>query len=256
MKKQNLFQNAAQILYGKKDDEEQNKNKERNDLLNELGNDLTPAQTLYSTNDDLKRIKEKRKQEMPKLGIKEKITNFIDSKLPKKEIEPLKGSVSYYDYAEDYGQNDEKFQTILKNIYGAEGGFSDDKYDRGGRTNFGITQKTYDDYNKKHKLPLKDVKDITKNESDKIYYNEYYKASGADKIQDKDLAYMHFDAAVNHGVGRAKQFIENAGDDFDRYYQIRKEFYDNLATNGKDQKKFYNGWINRIDKIKNNRGRY
>ena len=36
MKEQNLFQNAAQILYGKKDNEEQSKSKERNDLLNEL----------------------------------------------------------------------------------------------------------------------------------------------------------------------------------------------------------------------------
>ena len=114
MKKQNLFQNAAQILYGKKDDEEQSKSKERNDLLNKLGNSLTPAQTLFSTVDDLKRIKEERKHGTLKLSTKEKITNFIDSKLPRKEAEPLKGSVSYYDYVEDYGQNDEKFQTILK----------------------------------------------------------------------------------------------------------------------------------------------
>lgn len=37
---------------------EKERQKERNGLLNELGNDLTPAQTLYSSVDELKKIKE------------------------------------------------------------------------------------------------------------------------------------------------------------------------------------------------------
>ena len=75
------------------------------------------------------------------MGIKERLVEFIDSKLPRKETKSFKGSVLYYDYVEDCGQNDEKFQAILKYIYGVKGGYSDNKYNRGEKTEFGITQK-------------------------------------------------------------------------------------------------------------------
>ncbi|MBQ8635685.1 lysozyme [bacterium] len=109
MKKQNLFQNAAQILYGKKDDEEQSKNKERSDLLNELGNDLTPAQILYSTNDDLKRIKKEGKnftpieelyKRNPNLKPKEEI--FDNRKLSDGSLEKVK---KFLKKEEGYSEN-------------------------------------------------------------------------------------------------------------------------------------------------------
>lgn len=144
---------------------------------------------------------------------------------------------------------DEQFNKFMERIYQSEGGFSDKKNDLGGRTNKGITQKTFDAYNKKMNRPLKDVKDITLDESDEIYYNEYYKASGADKIKDKNLAYMHYDATINHGTGRARQFLEQSGGDFDKYMSIRKSFYDEIINNRPEQKENYKGWINRIDEI-------
>ena len=97
--------------------------------------------------------------------------------------------------------------------------------------------------------PLKDVKDITFDEADEIYYKEYYKASGADKIKDKNLAYLHYDSAINHGVGRAKQFLEKSEGDFDKYMQIRNGFYDEIVKKKSENKEFQNGWMNRIKRI-------
>lgn len=137
---------------------------------------------------------------------------------------------------------------MMKHIYDTEGGFVDNPNDRGGRTNKGITQKTYDAYNKKMNRSQKDVKNITKEEADEIYYNEYYKASGADKIKDKNLRYLHYDSAINHGISRANKLLKESGGDFDKYIEEREKLYDNLAKKPKQQG-FYKGWINRIEKI-------
>lgn len=71
--------------------------------------------------------------------------------------------------------------------------------------NKGVTQRAFDAYNKKNGLPLKDVKDIITQEATEFYKKEYWEASGVDKIKDKNLAYMHYDTAINHGVGTAKK---------------------------------------------------
>ncbi len=97
-------------------------------------------------------------------------------------------------------------------------------------------------------MPLKDVKDITVEEATEFYKKEYRIASGADKIKDKNLAYMHFDSAINHGVSGAKKLLEESEGDFDKYYEARKELYSDLAKKPKQQK-YYNGRINRINRI-------
>ena len=60
---------------------------------------------------------------------------------------------------------------------------------------------------------------------------------------------LHFDSAINHGVGRAKKFLEQSGGDFDKYYQARKTFYDDIVRGDKTQAEFYQGWMNRINRI-------
>ena len=54
---------------------------------------------------------------------------------------------------------DKKFYTLLDYVFADEGGFSNHKNDRGGRTNFGITQTAMNEYTRKRNLPHKDVKD-------------------------------------------------------------------------------------------------
>ena len=53
-------------------------------------------------------------------------------------------------------------------------------------------------------LPTRSVKYITDDEVKDIYYNNYYKASGADKLENPQLASYVFDTAVNMGVSIAK----------------------------------------------------
>ncbi len=147
-------------------------------------------------------------------------------------------------------ERDDDFVKGLKFVYSAEGGYSNRKEDLGGETNLGITQDTYNYYNKKHNLPLKSVKNITKDEASKIYYDEYWKASGASKIQDKAMAMIYFDTAVNHGQGNAKKIYNRSGDDVNKFLEERKKFYDEIIINKPNQKANYKGWMNRLNNIR------
>ncbi len=276
----------ADILYSKSNglkEAEMQKRKRKGELLKILGNHATSGDILLADNEKLeKKIKELglggrlndiegeitggaegvsdlSNKETFKVKLKDKIQlEERKTDLQKNNYgttEPFKLRV---EYNENYnkennsaGNNkikDEKFNNMMEHIYRTEGGFVDNKNDRGGRTNKGITQRTFDAYNKKTNRPIKDVKYITKDEADEIYYKEYYLASGADKIKDKNLRYLHYDSAINHGVGRAKKFLEQSGGDFDRYMTIRNNFYDSLAKD-QEQKEFYNGWKNRTKGI-------
>ena len=79
-------------------------------------------------------------------------------------------------------KHNEKFRNSMNVVFDNEGGFSDDKDDLGGRTNMGITQSTYDSYCNKRGIKTKDVKNITRAEAIEVYYQDYWKASGADNI--------------------------------------------------------------------------
>ncbi len=100
--------------------------------------------------------------------------------------------------------DDENFKTALDFVFNSEGGFSDRKSDRGGRTNLGVTQSTYNYYRTKRGLPCKDVKNITREEAKNVYYEDFWKASGADNIDNRAMAVAMFDTAVLHGVENAK----------------------------------------------------
>ena len=215
-----------------------NETMDKNDIYQEDSYENTPMKAYLSYN------------AVNEVKNNENDTNQKDNQ----ETLPSNDSISYEEMDEMDNENepylkDVNYNQVTKHIFVTEGGFVDKPNDRGGRTNKGVTQRTYDAYNKKHGLPIKDVKDITKEEANRIYYDEYWIASGANKIQDKDLAYMHYDAAINHGVGTAKRMLKESGGDFDKYYQIRKNKYDELAREPK-QREFYNGWINRINGIK------
>ena len=143
------------------------------------------------------------------------------------------------------------FELALRFLYKAEGGYSNNPYDLGGATNLGVTQSTYNSYRRRHNLPIKNVKFITLEESKKIYYEDYWLASGADKITNPRMAILLFDTAVLHGVYKAKEFYKKSDGNIDKFLLIRRKSYDNIVLNNPSQKKFYNGWINRVNNIRN-----
>ena len=62
-------------------------------------------------------------------------------------------------------EKDINFQNAIKHLFKLEGGYSNNKYDKGGETNYGITQKTYSLYLKKQNFQNKTVKENHTNDT-------------------------------------------------------------------------------------------
>ncbi len=147
---------------------------------------------------------------------------------------------------------DENFNKLINFIFESEGGYSNNPYDKGGKTNYGITHSIYDEWNRRHKLPLKDVKNITKKEAADIYYEWFWKESGANNIEDLREAYLLFDMAVNSGPHNAKRVFKESDGDIYKYLENRKQYYRNIAKENPSQAVFLNGWMNRIKDLEKN----
>jgi len=146
----------------------------------------------------------------------------------------------------------ENFEVALQFLFPAEGGYVNNKNDKGGPTNMGVTQSTYNSYRKTKGLDLQSVKNITQKEAINLYYENYWKASGADNIEDTNFAVLVFDTAVLHGPYSAKRFYKLSGGDINKFLDIRRTSYDQIVAKEPSQKEFYNGWINRVIRLKKN----
>ena len=144
----------------------------------------------------------------------------------------------------------ENFQKALEFLFPSEGGYSNHKNDKGGATNMGITQNTYNAYRKQKNIPIKDVKNITKNEAIKIYYENYWLPSGADKINDSSMSIALFDTAVLHGPTTAKKYYNQSNGNLEKFLNIRKRSYDKIVEKDPSQKIFYKGWNNRVENLR------
>ena len=149
------------------------------------------------------------------------------------------------------------FERAYAFVRGVEGGYSNHPNDRGGPTNLGITQKTYDDYRQQQGRSQQDVRQITEAEAEEIYRTMYWEASGANRLAGP-LALVHFDAAVNHGVGNARRFLEEAqrraGSEDPHaisraYLEVRAERYLAIIRNDPSQDRFKEGWRNRLIRL-------
>lgn len=81
-----------------------------------------------------------------------------------------------------------------------------------------------------------------------IYWERYYTASGADKLPD-GLAFIHFDTAVNFGVGRAKQFLQESKNDITKYHELRQNWRKKRIAEKPSQAIFKNGWAKRDNAV-------
>jgi lysozyme family protein len=89
-----------------------------------------------------------------------------------------------------------------------EGGFVDNKFDPGGRTNFGITQATYNQWRRQKSLPQQDVLRIQPQEVKWIYWENYWIPAKCPAMV-LPLAVAHFDTSVNFGVGGSTKFLQS-----------------------------------------------
>jgi uncharacterized protein (TIGR02594 family) len=109
----------------------------------------------------------------------------------------------------------EAFETALAHVLKMEGGFSDDPYDPGGPTNFGITLRTYATHvgrtidPSSRSVLLAELRAIRPETVRAIYLKRYWTPARCVDLE-AGLALMHFDAAVNHGVRGAIRLLQQA----------------------------------------------
>lgn len=94
----------------------------------------------------------------------------------------------------------DKFEKAMKFIRVVEGGKFFHPNDPGGFTNMGLTQRDY---------PNLDLKNLTREQADNIFYKDYWKKSFA-HILPFPAYISYFDAVVNAGVGRANKILQEA----------------------------------------------
>lgn len=110
------------------------------------------------------------------------------------------------------------FRSALERTISFEGGWSNDPADRGGKTKFGITERTWIEYNRATRcdliVPEKDVSQITRDEASKIYYMMYWRDMGLDELDQamvpQNVLNAVFDAGVHHGPAMGVKFLQMA----------------------------------------------
>lgn len=159
------------------------------------------------------------------------------------------------------------FATAMVHILKEEGGYVSDPVDRGGATNMGITQKSYNEWRIAQTLPVVDVKDIPPVEVENIYRERYWTPARCPALTNR-VALAHFDAAVQHGVERAAKLLQrsvgvvedgvigpatiSAANTIpeDRCLALmlmeRRAFYLGIVASRPEQEKFLLGWTKRL----------
>jgi lysozyme family protein len=160
-------------------------------------------------------------------------------------------------------QNFEKALTFTQKW---EGGYVDHPVDPGGRTNFGITQATYDHWRRSKGVPLQNVKRIQPQEVKWIYWENYWTPAKCD-LMVLHLAIAQFGTSVNFGVTGSVKFLQdvlNVGVDgiwgpitqaaFEKnnsrqtaiaIVEARIRYRHQRVAQNPTQKVFLQGWLNR-----------
>ena len=161
-------------------------------------------------------------------------------------------------YIKKVDEKDMIFNDLINKVLKDEGGINSVK-GKDGKTYFvnkGITKNAYDRYLKdkafdnKTTPVFKSTKDITENEIKELYYNYYYLSSGANNTKNKKNAYWILDTAVQCGVSEAQRLSKICKTDND-WYNERLKIYNSYVSKDSTNKKYLNGWQNRINRIKN-----
>ncbi len=148
-----------------------------------------------------------------------------------------------------YNENNDTFEEALKFTLKSEGGRSNNRNDKGGATNLGITQNVYNAYRKESHLTPQDVNQITMNEAKKIYHDKYWVASGANKLSNKKEAIALFDTAVLHGVSGASKLHDKSNGDLNKFLELREQKYSQIVSRDATQGIFFKGWQNRVSNL-------
>ena len=164
----------------------------------------------------------------------------------------------------------ERFKKFLDYIFEVEGGFTDDENDRGGKTNWGITEEEAREFGY-----TGDMRNLTKDFAKNIYLKKYYLGNKLDKVVNDKVALSICDWAVNSGrngtknaqiainqltnanlnvdgiIGNKTLEALNAADPekfLEVYHNLQKIYYKGKVEADRTQERFLTGWLNRIQR--------
>lgn len=103
----------------------------------------------------------------------------------------------------------DRFETAITFCLRWEGGYSDHPSDKGGKTNYGITEKVFHEWLESRGEAQRPVKEITKAEARAIYWSDYWLAAQCNRLK-RQLDLVMFDTAVNSGPGGAAKLLQRA----------------------------------------------
>lgn len=127
-----------------------------------------------------------------------------------------------------------------------EGGYSNHPDDPGGPTMRGITQREYDAWRRKQGKRTCTVRELGDDELREIYRSKYWDAMDCGALA-AGMDLCVFDAAVNSGVARAREWYAQA-QEIDAYCDLRLAFLQGL---GRLWRVFGTGWRRRVAGIQN-----
>ncbi len=158
------------------------------------------------------------------------------------------------------------FLTAVEHVLRVEGGYIDHPNDKGGATNYGISQRQY---------PHLNIARLTRENAIEIYYDDYWRHYQCDKLP-AVMALFLFDAVINHRPKTAVKFIQKAfrvsvdgiigpetlgavnrfkdnadfmADKLLLALSYRADFYHDLALENPSQEAFIMGWFRRLFKL-------
>lgn len=164
------------------------------------------------------------------------------------------------------------FEKIFNYLLYVEGGYTDDMYDKGGKTKYGIIEVEARKYGYRGLM-----KDLPLELAKEIYFKKYYTKYNLDKIDNNEIALSICDWTVNSGVWglkKAQQTLNELGYNLvvdgifgnktlqalntvdvikflELYHNKQRLFYNNIVKNNPTQKKFLQGWLNRVSRKEN-----
>ena len=162
------------------------------------------------------------------------------------------------------------FKLYAPLLHRLELGFSDDPDDKGGPTKDGVTLTTFRKFYGES-MTVEDLKRMTWAQWCHIMKTGFWDVCRADEIKNQSLAEIIVDWCVNSGTGRIREVQTIAGvkpdgivgpktlgalngaDDESLFRRIRlgrEQWFRTIVQKKPSQKKFWTGWMNRLDAFK------